>query len=65
MDEKQEYLVWIGIHHHLHGFDVFPIVGRSEPTPAEVVSEIEKAGGTYEPGKNEWIETRGPWIVKH
>ena len=55
--------LWIAIHGHKHGEDLFPFF-RSEsdsPSLAEVIRTIIDSGSSYEPEREEWIDIRGPW----
>ena len=53
--------LWIAIHHHRHGEDVYPFFD-TEPAEDDVISAIE-ASSSYEPEREEWIEVRGPFDV--
>ncbi len=54
--------LYIAIHHHRHGLDVYPCYASSIAEAEEkIVGKIED----YEQGReDEWIETRGPFLDK-
>ena len=55
-DDKE---VWVGIHHHKHGLDLF--VFDWEPDEDEIISRIADSGSTFEKNEDyEYIEIRGP-----
>jgi len=62
-ESKVKHL-WILVHEHRHGVDVFPMWSKAERgdlpeiTPADV---IERGGSTFEPEDGEDAEWVGPW----
>jgi hypothetical protein len=54
-------LIWIGIHHHRHGIDLFPVAQQAEPTHKTIIDLIEAEGSSFEHSDDENIEIRGPW----
>jgi len=52
--------LWIIIHHHGHGQDVYPITQSKEPS----TEQQELACDDFDPDKNEHTEVRGPWRVE-
>ena len=44
--------LWIVVHHHRHGVDLYPFLRADEPT------QIEDHGSTFEPEIGEEVETR-------
>lgn len=64
-EEDNECLprLWIGVHHHRHGEDYFPMARVERPGDDDVIDEINKCGiSEFEEGlESEWVEVRGPY----
>jgi len=50
--------LWIVIHWHRDGEDVYPVFAVSRPTADEQAAIV---GESYEPEKEESLDVRGPW----
>lgn len=63
--ERLGYLkVWVLLHHHKHGVDVWPVRAETEAALPEPADFIDSKGSKFEPEKDEWTEWRGPFEVK-
>ena len=56
--------VYIAIHHHKHGVDLYPFFQEEEPTQEDVIPRIE-AKASWEPEGPDWVEIRGPWTPEN
>ena len=54
--------LWIALHTHRHGTDVYPFFQENTVSEEQVIARIEKASG-WEPEREEFIEVNGPWPV--
>lgn len=54
--------VWIAIHSHSHGIDVWPIFNR-EQAKTNVVIEQLTSSGDWKDGENDFVEVRGPFVI--
>lgn len=64
--ERVGYLrVWVLIHHHRHGVDVWPVRAETEAALPEPEDYIALQHGKFEPDReDEYTEWRGPFEVK-
>jgi hypothetical protein len=59
--------LWIVMHHHKHGLDVFPVYQEDEPNDNQMEAAVEAGGGDFDPeesdgeGGHEWLEPKGPF----
>ena len=52
--------LYIVVHHHCHGTDVFPIWSETYPGENEAIEAINKVS-TFEPSDVEWFDIAGPF----
>ncbi len=50
--------LYVVIHHHRHGEDVYPVLSARRPTQDEMLALV---GDKFETEENEWLELRGPF----
>lgn len=54
--------LWILIHHHQHGEDVFPVEAENEAALPDPEATIVAAGSDFDAyNEDEWTEWAGPW----
>lgn len=57
--------LWVTVHHHRHGIDIFTFTAHTEPTEEEIIKSLDI---DFEPDKDEWLETYKLYIgdqIKH
>ncbi len=55
---EQAPKLYIVIHHHRHGEDVYPVISARRPTQEEIAALV---GDNFEAEENEHLELRGPF----